>query len=117
MGTKKGIKGKLARSGEEERRTPIVRWGQGKARWHRKGVRSVGARKPMRANARKGSFVCASERAICQASVGTLRARKKWLVLPTPAMERAGEMVGELAEAVGAEAEVPVIPSQGRHLK
>ncbi len=46
-----------------------------------------------------------------------LSEQEKWLVLPTLAVERAGEMVGELAEDVGAEAEVPVVPSQGRHLK
>ncbi len=46
-----------------------------------------------------------------------LSEQEKWLVLPTPAVERVGEMVGELAEAMGAEAEVPVVPSQGRHLK
>ncbi len=46
-----------------------------------------------------------------------LSEQEKWLVLPTPAVERAGEMVDKLAEAVGAKAEVPVVSSQGRHLK
>ncbi len=49
--------------------------------------------------------------------LGLSEREKKWLVLPMPAVERAGEMVGKLAEAVGAKAEVPVVPSQGRHLK
>jgi hypothetical protein len=73
---RKGVKGELARSGKEVRRTPIVHWGQGKACWRRKGVRTVGTQKPTRANAQKSSFVRASKRAICQASVGTLQARK-----------------------------------------
>ncbi len=43
--------------------------------------------------------------------------QEKWLVLLTPAVEKAGEMAGELAKAVGAEAEVPAVLSQGRHLR
>jgi hypothetical protein len=46
-----------------------------------------------------------------------LRDQKKWLVLLTPAVEKAGEMAGELAKAVGAKAEVPSVLSQGRHLR
>ena len=45
-----------------------------------------------------------------------LRGQDKWLMLLMPAMEKAGEMVGELAEAMGGEAEIPVVPFQGRHL-
>jgi hypothetical protein len=42
-----------------------------------------------------------------------LRDREKWLVLLMPAGEKAGEMAG----AAGAEAEVPAVLSQGRHLR
>ncbi len=44
-----------------------------------------------------------------------LQEQERWLVLPTLAVEKAGEMAGELAEAMGAEAEVLAVPSQGRH--
>ena len=46
-----------------------------------------------------------------------LRDQEKWLVLLMPAMEKAGEMAGELAEAMGAKAEVLAVLSQGRHLR
>ncbi len=46
-----------------------------------------------------------------------LRDQEKWLVLLTPAVEKAGEMAGELAKAAGAKAEVPAVLSQGRHLR
>ncbi len=46
-----------------------------------------------------------------------LRDQEQWLVLLMLAMEKVGEMAGELAEAVGAKAEVPAVLSQGRHLR
>jgi len=41
---------------------------------------------------------------------------REWLVLLTPDVEKAREMAGELAEAVGAEAEVLAVPFLERQL-
>jgi len=41
---------------------------------------------------------------------------REWLVLLMPDVEKAREMAGELAEAVGAEAEVLVVPFLERQL-
>jgi hypothetical protein len=41
---------------------------------------------------------------------------REWLVLLTPDMEKVREMAGELAEAVGAKAEVLVVPFLERQL-
>jgi hypothetical protein len=52
---------------------------------------------------------------ILSPSVAVARVRE-WLVLLTPDVEKAREMAGELAEAVGAEAEVLVVPFLERQL-
>ena len=51
-----------------------------------------------------------------QPSMGPSR-QKKWLVLQAPAAGDAVETAGELAVAGEAVAKVPMLPSQGRHLR